>query len=255
MAVETSHPTETAAFTALDPELSPPPLPPPSRSLLPVPPHVRPLQPLLRPAFPSPRGHIGVGGLEPGRQLQRSPPPAPLLQQQGMGTGNQLSGVAITEARETVSEWPQASAAAPPFASMFLAKATGPVRITSFFQAPGSATVPAAQSTAPDGREAFCNRGVRPRQLHSAIVLSNGQAAPQQQQQQRYHEQQRQLSRVVAAADCGRVLRLPRWVPECHTIPGTRYVGSVIQAGSAMPEHRSRGKHHARLLTGRAVVL
>ncbi|GLI65272.1 hypothetical protein VaNZ11_008764 [Volvox africanus] len=157
-------------------------------------------------------------------------------QQQGQGPGEQD---AKGSAMGPPGAQPVAAAgSAQPFASMFLTKPSGPVRITNFFRAPsataGSSGTESSPTAAAAGIAASWGRAV---QQH-ALVLPIGQAAPWPQQQQqlaRWHPQQRQphpqqppRPGAVAGGGAGGggapVGRLPRWVPECHTIPGTRIV-------------------------------
>ncbi|GIM03994.1 hypothetical protein Vretimale_8641, partial [Volvox reticuliferus] len=151
-------------------------------------------------------------------------------QQQGAGEQHVQGSAKEPSAAPAVQPSAAPAGSAQPFASMFLAKPSGPVRITNFFRGPGAASSSGAESTpaAAAGIAVSWGRAVQQR----AFVLPNGQAAPRQQQQQQVAWRQpqqlqpHQRSGAVAGGSAGGgggpVGRLPRWVPECHTIPGTR---------------------------------
>ncbi|GLC58519.1 hypothetical protein PLESTB_001369900 [Pleodorina starrii] len=195
-----------------------------------------------------------------GEQQQRRQQPLQQQQQQHQARANGFAPPCAASASRT--QGPRAPVPAQgsvqPFSSMFLAKPSGPVRITSFFRGPAAAAGasgpapddPATAATAaaaaakaggpgaaaggagPQPR-AFWGRAVQQRP-HPAIVPDEQAAAhphPQQQLQPaaRRQQQQRPQPGAVAAATAagggaggGPAGRLPRWVPECHTIPGTR---------------------------------
>ncbi|EFJ43722.1 hypothetical protein VOLCADRAFT_96136 [Volvox carteri f. nagariensis] len=126
-----------------------------------------------------------------------------------------------------------------PFAAMFLARPAGPVRITSFFRAPGAAgdpgggvgtppggpgaavpTAAVARGTGWGGRAAGQQQQQPQQRHHSAVVLAGGQVSLPREQPLPPPQQQQQP--VLAAGGARPSGRLPRWVPECHTLPGTR---------------------------------
>ncbi|GIL56637.1 hypothetical protein Vafri_11958 [Volvox africanus] len=172
-------------------------------------------------------------------------------QQQDQGPCEQrVQGSAMEPHTAPPAAQPVAAAgSAQPFASMFLTKPSGPVRITNFFRVPGATAGGSGTESSPTaaaaGIAASWGRAV---QQH-ALVLPKGQQQQQQpwQQQQQHlarrhpqqlqpHPQQLQRPGAVAGGGAGGgggpVGRLPRWVPECHTIPGTRWVlsSSLLRA-------------------------